>query len=591
MQIDDLIELFETKRYELGIDEALDSDDYASYPPALKALTTEKAHSATSGLSTLAQGDAQGITAALEMLIEADKRMLKRIVQHQNTNQHQKLVALIKSALENKRKIFLLGCGASGRAALQLEKILNISNLHAIMGGGDTALVAAIEKFEDHREYGIRQLHQAGWQPGDLVIGLSASGTAPFVNGILEHVANNSGSRGTPCAILFLNNDCDEVKTNSPSHPLHKEELPIEYYSLNVGPNAITGSSRMQSASVAGIELGDALTKATDREPSSSANKLIEALERNKNAIKQLHELTNLEAIAYQANEAVTYIADEDIGLTVFTDVTERAPTFGVPPIDNLNTPPSDSSRYAKAFVTVRAKDKNDMRNTWEIMLGRTPRFLNWLEAPSTSTEHSLGYDFKVGSEKKRGCYSQNKEQHYLEIKKDKTYFHFYYDNKEISKIDIRGLNLMQATTLLKMVLNAHSTTLMAKLGYVAGNKMTHVQPSNVKLIARIVRYIWELITVPNTKDLTRDQCETIKRKLGNKLTHIYEIFKQEVAVIKPGESIVLRCAERLKKELLEYQPPSLSNKAMAYFSPAAQQAKMNAAAQSSSQIVFGAQR
>ena len=86
--------------------------------------------------------------------------------------------------------------------------------------------------------------------------------------------------------------------------------------------------------------------------------------------------------------------------------------------------------------------------------------------------------------------------------------------------------------TSLKMALNIHSTLVMGRLGRYLDNLMTHVKPSNNKLIDRAIRYVTMLVQrrtgkTPEYKDVAR-------------------VLFEERAKLKPGEPIVLKTMDAL---------------------------------------------
>ena len=100
-----------------------------------------------------------------------------------------------------------------------------------IIAGGEEALRQAVEHAEDDEEQGRLDLEAYRLSPLDSVIGIAASGTTPYVIGAVKHARANGLLTG--CI------------TSNPHTPLASEaEYPIETI---VGPEFVTGSSRMKS--------------------------------------------------------------------------------------------------------------------------------------------------------------------------------------------------------------------------------------------------------------------------------------------------------------------------------------------------------
>lgn len=143
---------------------------------------------------------------------------------------------ILATALGGGGRWFNIGAGTSGRiGVLDASEIpptygLSPRSVQAILAGGDRALRHAVEGAEDDPEAGALELEERGVILGDVVVGLSASGTTPFVLGAVE-AAGKLGAR--TIAIT-----CD------PASPLADSvEITI---APAVGPEVVTGSTRMK---------------------------------------------------------------------------------------------------------------------------------------------------------------------------------------------------------------------------------------------------------------------------------------------------------------------------------------------------------
>nr|NIP94264.1 SIS domain-containing protein [Akkermansiaceae bacterium] len=155
----------------------------------LGELETEQPHPATGELSRLAREDPG---AAVEVLKQVD---LNALVCLESFNPRLEfLAAAMAETLDRGRRIFLCGCGATGRLSISLETFAREGLLGddlgerviGFMAGGDAALVRSIERFEDYPQYGVRQLRELGFADGDLMIGITEGGETPFVIGATE---------------------------------------------------------------------------------------------------------------------------------------------------------------------------------------------------------------------------------------------------------------------------------------------------------------------------------------------------------------------------------------------------------------------
>lgn len=149
----------------------------------------------------------------------------------------EKLVSLIVPRMRKGGRIFYMGAGTSGRLgvldASEIPPTFGVPPTHIIglIAGGDIALRNAVENAEDDTKRGWEELQEHHINVHDTVIGIAASGTTPYVIGAL-HEARAHGIL-TGCI------------TSNPSAPIEAEaDVPIE---MIVGPEFVTGSSRMKS--------------------------------------------------------------------------------------------------------------------------------------------------------------------------------------------------------------------------------------------------------------------------------------------------------------------------------------------------------
>ena len=162
----------------------------------LGSLETEMQHPLTTDLSRLAN---ENLPEALRLMREVDVLALKRF-----ESAREGLTALataIGETFAKGKRVYLCGCGATGRLSLSLEIFCRQGilpwpredSVRAFMAGGDLALIKAIETFEDHPEYGARQLEELGFEDGDLLISPTEGGETPWVIGATERATMPSG--------------------------------------------------------------------------------------------------------------------------------------------------------------------------------------------------------------------------------------------------------------------------------------------------------------------------------------------------------------------------------------------------------------
>jgi len=318
---------------------------------------------------------------------------------------------------------------------------------------------------------------------------------------------------------------------------------------------AVAGSTRMQATTIELLVVGAALDHVLTEllpdvlsadefaklplewkityDPEKLFTDLLEDLSSD-TAVAAMKKWVEIEKDLYSENGRITYYADEFL-LDIFTDTTERAPTFMLPPfkkIDDYTSAPS------WAFV------KDPLRSTpdaWQHVLARTPRCLEWnksiyqqIGAPSAVCEKPplLGcaeiYKLPIGNDIDASRY-EGVESIAMAVLHDKEILKLGFQKwwnafDEISKsfsrknVTVIGASVPAelhseqvlhvpcrvASTPLglwprlasKLVLNTTSTAAMGCCGRLAGNWMAHVDTSNKKLIDRGTRLIVELAGV-----------------------------------------------------------------------------------------------
>ena len=130
----------------------------------LGALDTEAQHPFTTSLSQMARKD---VGEAIQLMHQVDVLALRGFAA--KAAPLADLARAIAATFAAGHRVFLCGCGATGRLSLSIEVFCRMGVLPvadpervvAFMAGGDLALIKAIETFEDHPEYGARQLEEA----------------------------------------------------------------------------------------------------------------------------------------------------------------------------------------------------------------------------------------------------------------------------------------------------------------------------------------------------------------------------------------------------------------------------------------------
>lgn len=143
----------------------------------------------------------------------------------------------VVARLENGGRLFYVGTGTSGRLgvldASEIPPTFGVSYdlIQGVIAGGYDALYKATESSEDNREAGGEDLKKRGLTGGDAVIGIAASGRTPYTIGALDY------ARSLGCFTASIACVPDSAITRAADIAI----VPV------VGPEAITGSTRMKS--------------------------------------------------------------------------------------------------------------------------------------------------------------------------------------------------------------------------------------------------------------------------------------------------------------------------------------------------------
>jgi N-acetylmuramic acid 6-phosphate etherase len=149
-------------------------------------------------------------------------------------------------------RLFYLGAGTSGRLGIvdasECPPTFGVEHglVVGIIAGGDTAIRKAVEFAEDSPTQGWEDLSAHGISDKDMVVGISASGTAPYVVEALRSCRESGIATGC-------------VACNPGSPMAHVSDFPVE---VVVGPEFVTGSTRMKSGTAQKLVL-NMLTTAT----------------------------------------------------------------------------------------------------------------------------------------------------------------------------------------------------------------------------------------------------------------------------------------------------------------------------------------
>jgi len=168
--------------------------------------------------------------------INTEDQTVAHVVQ-KTIPQIEPLVKVIVDNMKNKGRLFYLGAGTSGRLGIldasECPPTFGVSPdlVIGLIAGGDHAIRNAVENAEDDIENAWKDLEKYQINEQDVVIGIAASGSTPYVVHGLKDAQKNGIKTG-----------CITCNQGSPLAAV--SDFPIE---VIVGPEFVTGSSRMKA--------------------------------------------------------------------------------------------------------------------------------------------------------------------------------------------------------------------------------------------------------------------------------------------------------------------------------------------------------
>ena len=433
----------------------------------------------------------ENLPRAIETIQSIDRDVFKKL--QSTLPEIFQLKADIETTLKNNGRLFLCGCGATGRLSLALETLwrreyaedkTKADQVISFMAGGDVALIHSVEKFEDFPEFGERQLLELGFREGDLLISCTEGGETPFVIGATE-AALKVSSRSP--YFLYCNPDDILCVTAERSRRVI-ENNKIHKINLTVGPMALTGSTRMQATTILMYAVGLAMWfhDKTINEMQNELQKLTDFV--NTESFSFLENFIKEETNLYKKGEYDYYETDGALGISILTDTTERSPTFSLYPFENQND--TDSAKLPSLSYLLFPHAKN-AESAWLELLGRAPRTFHWKEiTDQTSQDRLSGFDFSKNLIEARLRYLKVPHSRFkIFIDQEKNEISFSL-NQLSHIVSLKNLNFLSAHMVLKMQLNNLSTLIMGRMDRYESNLMTWVRASNNKLVDRSVRYV-----------------------------------------------------------------------------------------------------
>lgn len=184
----------------------------------------------------------------------------------------EKVVELATDCYKNNGRIIYVGAGTSGRLgvldAAECPPTYGVAEdaFIGLIAGGEDAFIKAKEGAEDSKEKACEDLDNIKLSNKDLVIGIAASGRTPYVISALEY-ANKIGAKTASIAIT-KNSEIGKIA-----------QCPIE---VSVGPEVITGSTRMKAGTAQKLILNMISTATMIKNGKVYQNLMVDLLQTNK---------------------------------------------------------------------------------------------------------------------------------------------------------------------------------------------------------------------------------------------------------------------------------------------------------------------
>ena len=195
--------------------------------------------------------DLKSTSEIVRIFHEEDKRAIAAVEAESEAIAH--AIDLCVAAFRSGGRLFYVGAGTSGRLG-----VLDASEcpptfrtppemVQGIIAGGDVALRRSVEGEEDKPERGAQAIREREFTPQDILVGIASSGRTPYVIGALKE------ARAIGATTIFL---CCVPP------PAHLKECVTHFITPIVGPEIITGSTRLKAGTATKLVLNMLTTTA-----------------------------------------------------------------------------------------------------------------------------------------------------------------------------------------------------------------------------------------------------------------------------------------------------------------------------------------
>ena len=265
-----------------------------------KNLATEQENISSAAI------DNQPVSKILEIINSEDIFIAEKV--KGALNEIGQTVELAAKAIQNGNRVFYIGSGTSGRLGIldasEMPPTYSVPSdwFNGLIAGGDNALRKSIEGAEDFPEAAVNDLKNFGFNYGDLLIGISASGASQYVKSAIKF----GKEIGAKTVYLICN-----------EKPFFSTDADV-VIKVNTGPEVITGSTRMKAGTATKMVLNMISTATMIRLGKVYGNLMVDLMAINDKLVDRgtriIQKLTNEN---YDSAKAKLFEADKSVKTAV----------------------------------------------------------------------------------------------------------------------------------------------------------------------------------------------------------------------------------------------------------------------------------
>lgn len=280
-----------------------------SHPMKLEHLTTERGNPASEGLDRMS-------AAEIVSLMNAEDAQIAAAVGAE-AEPIARAIDVISERLAEGGRLVYIGAGTSGRLgvldASECPPTFNSSpeQVVGLIAGGEKALTTAVEGVEDCPEAAVEDLGAIALSAADVLVGIATSGRTPYVVGGLEY------ARGVGAFTIGL--ACNEDSRLSQVAQLMVAPI--------VGPEIVTGSSRLKAGTATKMVLNMLTTGAMVRLGKTFGNLMVDLQAKNRKLLDRSRRIV-MKLTDLPASEAEAQLSrcDGDVKTAVISHLRKLSP-------------------------------------------------------------------------------------------------------------------------------------------------------------------------------------------------------------------------------------------------------------------------